>query len=331
MYLLYVDASGTAELSDVNTRHYVLVGLCVHEGTWFALDKRLNGLKSSFCEYGREFELHAKQFTCSIKEQDEIPNFADMSWTDRRARVMAIRKAKIDAETMAPAKKKRMERFKSTEPFVHLSRLERSRLLEKALDLVGAHEGIRLFGEAVSKVHPGVITGNIDPVSQAFEQVVSRFDAYLKRRDDWKLQRSPRRSIDNGLLVLDQDYSTEATIFKQFRGYRRDGHPWGKMRHVIDVPFFASSEHVCGLQLVDICAYAVRRYLDTNAVSGSHEERNFQRIYHKFDRDNLGKLHGLRHYVSAGSCNCQICQERGHGAVLTLPLVTPPLPKLDDR
>jgi hypothetical protein len=142
--------------------------------------------------------------------------------------------------------------------------------------------------------------------------VVSRFDAFLKRRDEWKLQKAPRRTIDNGLLVLDQDYSTEATIVDQFRDYRKKGHPWGKMLHVIDVPFFASSERVCGLQLVDICAYAVRRYLDTRSVPGSHEEKNFQRIYHKFDRDNWGKLHGLRHYTPAGSCSCLICQDRGH-------------------
>jgi len=316
MYLLYVDASGTAELSDVNTHHYALIGLCVHEGTWFALDKRLNGLKSSYCQHDQEFEVHAAQFACSIKEQDAIPGFANMSWTDRRDSVTAIRQAKIAAEPTQAAKKKRAEQFKRTEPFIHLTRLERSRLLEEGLDLVGAHKGISLFGEVISKVHPGVVAGKIDCVCQAFEQVVSRFDAYLKRRDDWKLQRSPRRTIDNGLLVLDQDYSTEATIFNQFLDYRKKGHPWGNMRHVIDVPFFASSERVCGLQLADICAYAVRRYLDRNAVQGSHEERNFQRIFHRFDRDNLGKLHGLRHYVPAGSCNCLVCQERGHAPPL---------------
>src|SRR5205823_8141348 len=104
--------------------------------------------------------------------------------------------------------------------------------------------GITLFGEGISKAHPGVVGGHIDPVQQAFEQVVARFDAFLKRTDDWKLQKSPRRSIDNGLLVLDQDYSTEASIFNQFRDYREKGHPWGKMRHVMDVPFFASSDRV---------------------------------------------------------------------------------------
>ena len=75
-----------ADLSDTSSLHYVLVGLCVHEGTWFALDKRLNGLKSAYCQHDEDFELHAAQFACTIKEQDEIPGFAQMTWSDRRAR-----------------------------------------------------------------------------------------------------------------------------------------------------------------------------------------------------------------------------------------------------
>ncbi|HEX7446862.1 MAG TPA: DUF3800 domain-containing protein [Pirellulales bacterium] len=225
MYLLYVDASGTPESQDSNSRHYVLVGLCVHEGTWFALDKRLNGLKAAYCPPGRDFELHAAQFAGSIREQDEIPAFADMSWTDRRARVAALQQAKIAAAPTASERRNRAKKYKRTEPFIHLTRQERSQLLEDALDLVGAHRGISLFGEAIRKTHPAVMSRNVDPVHQAFEQVVSRFDAFLKRLDDWKLQKSPRRLIDNGLLVLDQDYTTEATILSQFRDYRRKGLP----------------------------------------------------------------------------------------------------------
>lgn len=251
MFLLYADASGTADQSDINTRHYVLLGLAVHEGTWFALDKRLNGLKAAYCQTGDDFELHAAEFACSIKEQDKIAGFAGMSWTDRRATVTAIRQAKIAAEPTAKARKARDKIYKRTESFIHLTRQERSRLLEDALDLVGEHRGINLFGEAISKAHPAVVGGHVDPVGQAFEQVVSRFDAFLKRRDEWKLKKSPRRTIDNGLLVLDQDYSMEASIVSQFRDYRQQGHPWGRLLHVIDVPFFAASDRVCGLQLVD--------------------------------------------------------------------------------
>ncbi len=311
MFLLYADASGTPEQQDA-TKHYTLTGLCVHEGTWFALNKRIEGLKRRFSFSNQDFELHVKQFAVTIKEQDAIPDFENMSWTDRRAQVLAIRQQKIDAEADPAQKVERRKKYRLTEPFIHLSRRERSTLLEQTLDLVGAHEGIRLFGEAILKAHPAIVGGQ-DPVRQAFEQVVTRFDAFLQRRHQWKQQRSPRPSVDNGLLILDEDYSREASIQSQFQAFRQRGHPWGKLYHVIDAPFFASSGLLCGLQLVDVCSYAVRRYLDKKAVVGSHEERNFLRIFHRFDRDNQGKLHGLRHYVPAGTCTCHICHARGHG------------------
>lgn len=314
MYLLYADASGTPELRD-NSKHYVLLGVCVPEGSWFALNKRIQNLKARYHPPGRGFELHAKQFACSIKEQEEIPAFAQMSWTDRRDRVLQFRQDRIDAEENSGEKDRLRKKYRETEPFVHLDRLERSRLLEDALDLVGEHQGLRLFGEAISKAHAGVRSGEIDPVKQAFEQVVSRFDAFLRRRHQWRLDGNPRASSNNGLLILDRDYSKERSITRQFDIIRQEGHTWGQLGYVIDVPFFASSEQLGGLQVADICAYAVRRYLDKSAAVGSHEERNFQRIFPRFDQDVRGKLHGLRHFTKAGSCTCLICQQRGHASI----------------
>jgi hypothetical protein len=311
MYLLYADVSGTAELQD-NSKHYVLLGVCMHEGSWFGLNKRIQNLKARYCPTGQSFELHAKQFTGGISEQDEIPHFAEMSWTDRRDHVLQYRRSRINALTNSDERSRLRKKYRITEPFIHLARPERSRLLEDALDLVAGHGGIRLFSEAISKSHPGVITGEIDPVKQAFEQVVARFDAFLQMRHRWKLERTSRPSFDNGLLILDRDYSTEPVIAQQFERLRQDGHPWGQLRHVIDIPFSASSEQLGGLQAADICAYAVRRYLDKGAVIGSYEERNFQRIFHRFDQDARGRLHGLRHFIQAGSCSCLICQQRGH-------------------
>jgi hypothetical protein len=316
MYLLYADVSGTAELQD-NSKHYVLVGVCMHEGTWFGLNRRIQNLKNRYCQPGRTFELHAKQFAGTINEQDKIPNFSDMSWTNRRDSVQQYRQARLDAAANSEERAKLKKKYRNSEPFIHLDRRERSQLLEDALDLVSDHNGIRLFGEAISKAHPGVVSGEIDQVKQAFEQVVVRFDTYLQVRHRWKLQGSSRASSDNGLLILDQDYSTEPVIAQQFDRLRRDGHTWGQLRHVIDIPFSASSEQLGGLQAADICAYAVRRYLDQGAAVGSHEERNFQRIFHRFDQDNMGKLHGLRHYTPAGSCGCLICRQRGHAPAPT--------------
>lgn len=312
VFLLYLDASGTADPKDVATEHYVLTGLRVHERSWFGLEKRLSALKRKYQFPGTDFELHVTQFAVSIKEQDEIPGFEDLSWQDRRLRVLDVRRAKLDAETDKKKRQAKLSRFRATEPFIHLSRRDRSQLLEDAVELVASHDSIGLFAEAVSKSHPQVTSGAVEPVAQAFELVVSRFDTFLQKKSRWKAQVSARPSIDHGLLILDRDAATEATLEKLFRDFRHRGHSFGQLTHVIDVPFFASSEKVSGLQLVDDCAYVVRRYLDTRARPGSHEARQFQRLFPKFGRDSFGKLHGARHYVPYDTCRCMICEARGH-------------------
>jgi len=44
MYLLYLDASGTDKQQDVSTKHYVLVGLCMHER--FVVSDSTGGLQA---------------------------------------------------------------------------------------------------------------------------------------------------------------------------------------------------------------------------------------------------------------------------------------------
>ena len=322
MHLLYLDASGTPEKQD-HTKHYVLVGLCMHEGSWFGLDKRLKALKHKYAIPGKDpdlLEIHVKQFAATIREQDLIPGFEQMSRLERRARVLEERKNKVDAEPTVEKKRKRREKYKDTAPYIHLTRLERSELLEDAIDLIARDDRIRLFGEAIDKSHPAVMTDSVGPCEQAFTQVVARFDKFLQKKNEWKRQGNPRgRSIDQGLLMLDQDASTQSTVETLFRRFREHGHQFGELTHVIDVPFFGSSAKVGGLQLADVAAYVVRKYLDKGAVQGSHEERHFMKLFQRFDRDTYGHLHGLRHYVRTNSCNCLVCRERGHSVPTSPP------------
>ena len=59
LYLLYVDASGTPLVSDVNSSHYVLTGVAVHEGTWFAPRKTHFRIEAAAMPFsGEDFELH---------------------------------------------------------------------------------------------------------------------------------------------------------------------------------------------------------------------------------------------------------------------------------
>jgi hypothetical protein len=316
VFLLYVDASGTVEPSDKTTKHYVFAGLCIRDSSWFGLNDRLIRIKAKYQYSGIDFELHARQFARTIPEQDQIDKFADLSWADRRARVLEIRDDKIKKEASSEARSARKARYRDTDPFIHLTRLERSRLLNDAVDVIGAHDRIRLFAEAIHKDHPTV--ARKDPgqlVEQAFEQVVSRFDTFLRKIDDTKRQQTgPRSRVDYGLLIIDQDKSAEPIMESIFNVFRQRGHSFGPMTHVIDVPLFASSAKVAGLQFVDICAYVVRRYFDKAQRAGSHEEANFIKLLSRFDRDSFGRLHGVRHYVPHGTCDCLICQERGHSS-----------------
>lgn len=314
MYLLYLDASGNPELSDTNSKHYVLRGVCMKESSWFTLDRRLRGLNKRYQYFEHEFELHVKQFACTIKEQQQVTNFESLSWSDRWDQVESIRDMKLAAEKDPKARQARKDRYAETANFIHLSRAERSALLEEAVQILATHTGIKLFAEAISKSTPSITSGRVKPTLQAFEQVASRFDAYLSAIGERRTRANPRARIDYGLLILDHDKSTERTIESTFKKFREQGHSFGSLRNVIDVPFFASSEKVSGLQIVDVASYVIRRYLDTGAVPGSHEERLFQSIFPQFDRDNTGRLHGLRHYTSSGSCSCLICRERGHSA-----------------
>jgi hypothetical protein len=311
MYLLYTDASGTPELQD-NSGHYVSVGLCLHEGSWFALTKQLDSLAQRYGFPGIAFELHVKEFAMTISEQGRIPNFEQLSRADRRTQVEEVRKKLIDQEATKEAKQKRRDKYRTTERFIHLTRRERSALLEDAVDVIAGYEKVKLFGEAIHKRHPQVIANNINPVEQAFTQVVSRFDTYLEQQARWRQNTQSRIPINHGLLILDNDDTTEDRIQNLFQQFRAKGHTFGQLRHVLDVPFFAESDRVAGLQFADVCAYVVRRYLDTGAKPGSHEERQFRKIFQRFDRGTDGRLHGLRHYVASNSCDCLICRERGH-------------------
>ena len=303
MFLLYLDASGTSDVGDADQKHYVLLGLSVHEGNWFALEKRVAALKRRYEFSGVKLELHAKDICCSIGEQALIPDFERLDHAARRAQVLSIREQKLAAKSGRERQRLR-ERFRATEHVIHLTRRERSQLYEDVLDLVGSHNEIRLFGEVVDKPHLLRRTGKRSAVGPAFEQVVSRFDQRLQ-----VLDRADSQQVNNGLLVADVDQHSD--LMRDLTNiFRSAGHQWGTLQHVIDTPFFVDSKTVSGIQLADVCAYALRRYVDKDQRAGSHEEKNFMRIFHKFDRAR--KLHGLRHYCEPGTCACAICVERDH-------------------
>lgn len=91
MFLLYLDASGTDKQSDQSTKHFVLVGLSMHERSWFSLDRDVQVLKNAYRypeQDPEKLELHVRQFNVTIKEQDEVPDFENLSRVQRRSEVL---------------------------------------------------------------------------------------------------------------------------------------------------------------------------------------------------------------------------------------------------
>lgn len=304
MYLLYLDASGTPGIEQCDHKHFALLGVAIHETDWFGIERRVTDLKNRYAYPGIPLELHCLAICSSVREQEKIAGFDDMDWAKRRSEVLSLRERERTSKS-GGARANAQKRFSGTDSVVHLSRAERSKLYEEALDLVGQSTEIRLFAEVIDKEHLLKNTGKKNAVGPAFEQVLSRFDAFLQH-----VARG-HGPVNHGMAVVDNDPHSDLmrdlTIM-----FRQSGHQWGHVEHVIETPFFVDSHLVSGIQLADVCGYALRRYVAKESRVGSHEEKQFLRIFHKFDKAT-NKLHGLRHYCRAKTCDCMICSTRGHG------------------
>lgn len=92
---------------------------------------------------------------------------------------------------------------------------------------------------------------------------LSRFDSLLKN-----FARSGSGQVNNGVAVVDVDPNSDL-IRGLTTAFRANGHHWGTLEHVIETPFFVDSKIVSGIQLADICAYAVSRYIEKPDRAGN--------------------------------------------------------------
>lgn len=294
MYLLYVDESGVTNPHPSQTSHYVTIGLAVHVGTWFALTRRVRSLKLAFALDGdtEKLELHAAWLLRAFREQTVITSFADLS---RRARYDAVeewrrKRREEDWPGLEPRLREREKKdFRKTEPFVHLTREERDQLCLEALQIVGEHrKGITLFGQAIDK---RVIPPGVDIAQTAFSGLIDSFEMFLQHHPEnpW------------GVVVVDDDQTQSARYASMLQRLQQTDHDQGGVDRIIEAPFFLDSRSNSGVQVADLCAFALRRYLE------NQEEERFAKILPKFHRDR-GELLGLRHLTSPG-CACTICQE----------------------
>lgn len=119
---------------------------------------------------------------------------------------------------------------------------------------------------------------NESPMEFAFEQLLNRFDRYLGRLH---LQGNTQR----GLLVVDK-----SSFERRFQGlahnFRSQGHRWGRLRNIAEVPLFADSRASRLIQLADLVSYGVFRHFE------KADNRFMPMISSRFDREGT-QVHGL--------------------------------------
>ena len=127
---------------------------------------------------------------------------------------------------------------------------------------------------------------------QAFEQVVSRFEKFLGNIES-------AGQSNYGLLVHDNNHAVAKRHTALMRRFHQAGTHWTTIERIIETPLFVDSSLTSMVQVADLCAYALRRFVENQEVD------LFDRIFSRADRSG-GAVVGVRHF-SPESCSCKIC------------------------
>jgi len=294
MYLCYIDESGTPDVPG-NTSHFVLAGLSVPIWHWHDADRDISAILRRYALSGEE--LHTAWILRSYVEQQHIPNFPQLSWQQRRRAVERERNRQLlqlQQSRNNKTYKQQKKNFAHTRAYIHLTRDERRQLIRDVAECISGWGFARLFAECVDKLHfdPAKMPRSLD--EQAFEQIVSRFEQYLQNAE------GPSQKQKNyGLLVHDNNQTVAKKHTELMRRFHQQGTPWTSITRIIETPLFVDSRLTSLVQIADLCAYALRRYLE------NQESDLFAKIFHRADRRGSVVV-GVRHWAPE-TCACEIC------------------------
>ena len=287
MRLCYIDESGTPDIPG-NTSHYILAGLSVPDQFWRSHHRQLEAIKARYNL--AEDEIHVAWMMRPYLEQQAIVGFEAMPYHQRRSEVSRARTAellRIQKENNKRYKQVK-KNYRQTDEYIHLTLAERQGLVKELASLIARWGVVRLFAECIDKVHFDPTRANQSVHEQALEQLVSRFERYLQNLGS-----------EFGLLVHDNNPTYAKRHTDLVRTFLQKGTLWTTVERVIETPLFVDSQLTGMVQLADLCAYSLRRYLENG------ETELFELIFSRADR--LGDtVVGVRHFTGA-DCTCAIC------------------------
>ena len=299
MYLCYIDESGTPDVPG-NTSHFILAGISVPIWHWNDCDREIRQIKRRYDLV--DSEIHTAWLLRQYLEQSQIPNFDSLSRSDRRTEVQRRRTAELlrlqSDRSRRRHYKQTKKNYRNTDDYVHLTRIERRQFIREIAQCVANWGFARLFAECVDKVHfdPSRTSRTID--EQAFEQVVTRFEHYLRA-----VTTDATRPA-YGILIHDNNQTVATKHTEMMKRFHQHGTFWTRVNHIIETPLFVDSQLTGMVQIADLCSYSLRRYLENN------ETELFDLIFQRADRRGDVTV-GIRHFTNQ-ACSCAICD--GHSS-----------------
>lgn len=295
VFFCYIDESGTPEIPG-NTSHYVLAGLSIPISYWKLCESKISSIKN---KYGLlDGEIHTAWIVRKYIEQSKVQGFDGMNHAQRRHEVEKLRKAellRLQKSSNRNHYKQTKKNYRQTDAYIHLNHTERMDLIKELADLIGSWSFARLFGESINKIHFDPSRARMSADEQALEQLVSRFEQYLKI-----VSKSTNEKKLFGALIHDNNETVSRKHTALMKKFHKYGTFWTSIEKIIETPLFVNSELTSLVQIADLCCYALRRYFENG------ETDLLNRITSRFDRKN-GKIVGMRHFTDP-SCQCIFCQ-----------------------
>ncbi len=293
MIFWYIDESGTPDVPG-NTSHYILAGLAIPVAKWKFCETDIQRIKAKYLL--ENSEIHTGWILWPYFEQSKIKDFEKMDYRTRRYEVEKYRNAellRLQSPRTSSQYHKTKKNYKSTRDYIHLTITERKNFILEIASLIGKWGFCRLFAECIDKIHFNPAATKLSVDEQAFEQVVTRFEHYLK------IYSTTSKQTHYGLLIHDNNDTVKKKHTDLMKNFHRNGTFWTSINNIIETPMFVDSQLTSMVQLADVCSYSLRRYLEKK------EELFFNEVFKCADKKD-GKVVGVRHF-STHNCNCKIC------------------------
>ncbi len=281
-----------------NTSHFVLVGLSIPITSWKSCDYDIDIIKGQYNL--QDSEIHVGWMLRPYPEQRHIQNFVSLDYSQRRIQVERLRNGELLKLQRAKNPNLYMQtkkNFRKTGDYIHLTYEERKEFVKDMASRVARWTSARLFAECVDKLFFDPSKNPQSIAEQSFEQVVSRFEHYLQI-----ISAGTDQTECCGLLIHDNSQTVARKHTELMKKFHQTGTMWTKITNIIETPLFVDSQLTSMIQIADVCAYAIRRYLENK------ENELFDLVFQRADRHE-GNLVGIRHFTDP-SCNCNICGSR---------------------